>query len=449
MRGGLGAHLGRSLKPGARRRLATAVGLLFAALPATALAITDGDIQYTYTWTQGPGQHQSTLVITNTGSTVISDVTIAIKAPGRVITGATSKTTDGYSDNCTVQGNSKNQIYCPAPLNPGQKETVIITTDQALATDSGGTATFHDSSEVSQPTQALSGPSSSGTPCPLNPKVNLPCADVAVNSVSLGTWFSCISEGIPGWAHGNGSGFHPRNGPFLEGDEWAAGVEVTNNGPSSASVRVHLRTQRAQVTYGGVERFGGPRGSFCKGQVHLDKRSVIPLAPHASETVVFFVQMGGGGTDTFTGTAQNVSPPDPIPGNNSSSTTYHVGPRDGFDKVKLEQKGGHWQLAGGVSSPAGSLRDHASVASGPPIEIALVRADGSKCAWLTGHPGRFGPSSSRVCPDPVWLTATGVNPWTYGLAQRPPHGTYYLLARVGAGEQYFSQALHNQFKLQI
>lgn len=88
---------------------------------------------YCVNWLQGPGSNQTTLSIDNQLSDSISSFTFQLPS-GTTVTGA--------SDGCTVDGN---EISCPNPIPSGGSASVVITTQDPLATNSNGTLTTYDS----------------------------------------------------------------------------------------------------------------------------------------------------------------------------------------------------------------------------------------------------------------------------------------------------------------
>jgi hypothetical protein len=139
-----GCNFGHEMVKRISIALCLAAALGSTAFVAAAGAGTTGDVSYSVTWKKGPGANQTTLIVKNTaaqGGETISDFYFQISG--------TATITDVTGGNCTPYNDL--ELFCGNALDPGQSETIVITTDSALANGTDATITFDDNAEAGQP----------------------------------------------------------------------------------------------------------------------------------------------------------------------------------------------------------------------------------------------------------------------------------------------------------
>ena len=114
--------------------------------------------------------------------------------------------------------------------------------------------------------------------------------------------------------------------PVTAGNQITYNITITNNGPSTASVSINDLLPRTFVTF--VSCSSSPNGACDKGQGLNRTITFSSLAPGQSGTATIVAAsvstLLNGTTIANTSSASNASAVDPVPGNNSASTSVTV-----------------------------------------------------------------------------------------------------------------------------
>lgn len=448
--------------------LALVLGFGLAVLVAAGSAVGDtaGDIDFTASWVAGSSANQSVLTLANTGASgaqTISDFFFTI-------TGAQITAVSGSPSGCSVVQPDK--ISCGGPTDPGQSNTVTITTQSPLAAGTTGTLDLYDGADAAQPSQTVAfqgggTTSTTTTPttttttappqtCPADTSLPRPCADVAIGGINFGLYqtqgdFEKDNAWIRQVAMILGAPLNvefPDQPPgFYRYDLWQAGevinveVKVTNNGPDTASFDLSVTDGTNPLTYLGAENdliadpITGLRHGGVKDlpYVNLDHPSLpMTLAPGTSVYLVYAMKIGKQGPLTIYAVTTGGSPVDPVPQNNHADATIQVAP------------GSAKSLPVIYSRSAATIGARAST-----TQFAALVQKGANCSWLTGASAMLSRPSAAACRHAVWLSTTSHgHGWRYKLKKPLAKGKYTVYVR-DRRDQFteLSPALHNVFTL--
>lgn len=420
------------------------IGLLGAVLTVTLLtaaplAHAQGDpVSYTTSWKEGPGTHQQTLVVKNTGTFTISEFNFTLDQPNVVV--------ETVSSNCS-KGPSLNEVSCPAPIAPGATETVVITTNNVVQPGSGGQINVANDADSFQGAKPVAGPTSASP------------QDLGV-SIQAGRFYSVSpDQGVSKELKDNLLFFgapavlnvptDDRSQPGLYPDDTATAgdtidvlVTVTNpdSAPATFDHNLTVPADASSTLVGHYDPFkASPEGI---GVIPGDSNSVPAFRRVA---FLYRVRLGKAGIAKFHATIFNIAPSDSSPANNSSSTEVRVDPRVVFSSVKEQIRGTAADLTG-RSRSGRFAADQASTATLSPVYIAVLHLTGKKCSWLTGHSGSFTAPSLKNCVNAIFLKATGTATWSYHLSARPHGQTDQVLTVTGnEHETDFGPSLHDSF----
>jgi Domain of unknown function DUF11 len=261
----------------------------------------------------------------------------------------------------------------------------------------------------------------------VTPPLQRPCADLRVDSVRTGVFDDRSTENgyrsllaslrsEIGYVYSGAAGFRSvSNWSVGETPEFA--VTLQNRGQDAA--RFKLTTVPAGLRLlGEVNRVHGK--DALKG---LNSAPTM-LGNGGKVTLLYATRLTNSRRKASTFTVSHVTPTDPLPGNNSRSTSISPGARQQWT-VSLRHR-----ALSVTQRPAAKAGARAAVTRSDPPVVAVLRARGPACRWLDRR-GNLTSAKRQVPCRPVWLTLkpAGAGRWIRRLTRHRPRDAYLVLVR--------------------